>query len=829
MSKKILFQGVETNKHFSKCFLNSTPTDGSLMAFNDKYLALAYGELGNIKLLNPTQIQPINNNILTIESENSYILDMEFSPFYSNMLCFGNENGNVFLSRINHESANNSKYNSTIYKGFNKKVNFINFNPIESNKIISGTSYGDIHIWDSKEFKTYMKYKSDNPITILWSPNGDLIGVSSGSITNRFLSIYDPRNKNAVYQVKLYPKSIISKFAWLDNNTIATICFNEKFKNALSLIDIRKNNNHHSNNPFSTIEIEKYTSKIIPFFNPELKLIYCVGKNESAIKIFDYWNGSINQNIEFKASERNMFSVLLNRKYLNKSKMEIDKFARYTYKKNIFFVNFNMLPGQNFDGILYPNEKISNPQIDSKDWIIGKKIGKNKKKYERSTSVKINNFMTEKKQKINNLGIDTSKNNSDHSNFTEEKKVPNLIHTPENISPKYSFFEKNTSKSNEKKLFTSTKLIKQKSDISANKKTIYYEDKKKKENLENQIKELEDELIKKDIEINEYKNNNCILREKYEKLNLSLQEKEKQYQVLVNDNKKKVKRLSQNIDNMITQINEKNILIQQKDKEIIKYQEDLKTKDNIIEENKYKIKSLEEENKKYLEEINEIKQKYELIVKKLEDKLNCNSIEEMIFEYEKKILLLKQQLKKNYEEEMKKKIDVIKNQYEEDISQLLNNIRKNLIKVAENNIKNLKDKYNNIYTTKEDELNQKCIEITKLNINIKENKIYYNKLKEENKNIKKEISRYPFKLLENEHIISLILMTRDEKLMIPLMCKNTDKFNKIEEQFFKEFPEYSENKGNFYSHNNNLLKAEESLEKSNIKTNDIIIYEYKNC
>ena len=67
-------------------------------------------------------------------------------------------------------------------------------------------------------------------------------------------------------------------------------------------------------------------------------------------------------------------------------------------------------------------------------------------------------------------------------------------------------------------------------------------------------------------------------------------------------------------------------------------------------------------------------------------------------------------------------------------------------------------------------------------------------------------------------------MTKDEKVMFPLMCKNTDKLNKIKEIFFKEFPEYSENNGNFYCHNNNLLKNDETLEECKIKTNDIIIF-----
>ena len=71
-------------------------------------------------------------------------------------------------------------------------------------------------------------------------------------------------------------------------------------------------------------------------------------------------------------------------------------------------------------------------------------------------------------------------------------------------------------------------------------------------------------------------------------------------------------------------------------------------------------------------------------------------------------------------------------------------------------------------------------------------------------------------------------MTKDEKVIFPLMCKNTDKFNKIKEIFFEEFPEYSKNKGKFYKgHKMIYLNSNKTLEEINIKSNDIIIFDSK--
>ena len=296
--KRFMVKGFEKKEHFSNCFLNSTATDGRLMAFNDKYLALAYIGKGNIKILDSSKPINLTNNYSTIQLEESNILDMEFSPFDSNLLCFSNDNSNVFLSKITYKTSNEIELNSKVYKGHEKKVNFINFNPIASNIMVSGTSYGDIHIWESNEFKTYFQFKLlYNPNTLLWSPNGDLLGITT---KNKFLTIYDPRNRNAVFQDQISNNSLITKFAWLDNNSVATVSVNSDNKKVLSLLDIRKYN--ENNNYFSELEINQYTTLTIPYVNPELKLIYCVGKEESTIKIFDYCTGSLKKNNEFKAS-----------------------------------------------------------------------------------------------------------------------------------------------------------------------------------------------------------------------------------------------------------------------------------------------------------------------------------------------------------------------------------------------------------------------------------------------------------------------------------------------------------------------------------------------
>ena len=401
--KRYLVQGVEKKNYFSGCFLSFSISGERLMAVNDKYLALAYLGKGNIKLLDSSKPNNFIYNYPTISLDESNILDMEFSPFDSDILGFCNENSKVLISKINCRATNDFELNSSAYEGHEKKVNFINFNPIASNIMVSGTSFGDIHIWESKEFKTCMNWKLEyNPSTILWSPNGDLIGITA---KNKILTIYDPRNRKAIFQEQISQNSSVTKFAWLDNNTVTTVGISKNANKTLSLIDIRKSNSYqYANDYISSIEIDRCINVTFPFVNPELKLIYCVGKEEDTIRVFDYYTGMLKKNNEFKASESNNFSVLLNRQYLNKSKMEVDRFARYTKNKNIFYVSFNLLPGQNFEGILYPSDDFAKPQMDSNEWIKGKKFEKIQTKVFHKSSKKDNiRYQTQNDYQKNNI------------------------------------------------------------------------------------------------------------------------------------------------------------------------------------------------------------------------------------------------------------------------------------------------------------------------------------------------------------------------------------------------------------------------------------------
>ena len=86
------------------------------------------------------------------------------------------------------------------------------------------------------------------------------------------------------------------------------------------------------------------------------------------------------------------------------------------------------------------------------------------------------------------------------------------------------------------------------------------------------------------------------------------------------------------------------------------------------------------------------------------------------------------------------------------------------------------------------------------------------------KNIKSNLS---FELLPGEKLMNVIIISVDQKIHIPIICKNTDIFTRLENIIYENYPEYSESE-NFFMVNGSRINKYKSLEFNKIKNNDII-------
>ena len=92
------------------------------------------------------------------------------------------------------------------------------------------------------------------------------------------------------------------------------------------------------------------------------------------------------------------------------------------------------------------------------------------------------------------------------------------------------------------------------------------------------------------------------------------------------------------------------------------------------------------------------------------------------------------------------------------------------------------------------------------------------------KDLENEIKLYReyYGLLPNEKLISIKCSSFDKKIDYVIICKNTEKFSKIEEQLYKKYPNYIDTE-NYFMVNGKKIKKFKTLEDNKINNNDEVI------
>jgi len=88
--------------------------------------------------------------------------------------------------------------------------------------------------------------------------------------------------------------------------------------------------------------------------------------------------------------------------------------------------------------------------------------------------------------------------------------------------------------------------------------------------------------------------------------------------------------------------------------------------------------------------------------------------------------------------------------------------------------------------------------------------------------LKAKLSRFPFELSEGEKIMSIIITPPDKKFIRSIICKNNDIFYDLEKIIYQKNESFLDIR-NYFTLNGRKIDETKSLEKNQIKDNDIII------
>ena len=364
--------GQDKKEKFTDCSVTTVSTEGRYIAVNGNFLAMAWSNMGEVVVVDSATPFRIKPDQPRLKGHRANILDLEFSPFSSDLLACAYDDYNILLYKIPEGGLKeNITKEAQSYTKHTKKVPFVTFNPVASDVVCSGAFQGEIHVWSSVKSETFVELKADDtPTLVEWSPNGTLIGATTKS---KVINIFDPRANKMILKQQINEAFQSAKFAWLDNDQFVTTSWNKTGAKLLKLWDVRKvKEDLSSEGEVSSLQIDTSKTVTTPFVDRESKLLYLVGKGEGSIHVYDYNEGNFRKGINFSSAEPSISSVLFDRKCLDYNSLEVDRFARYVNSQKVYYVSFT-IPRRNpgFDPTLYPPVSSGEPALTYDKWVAG--------------------------------------------------------------------------------------------------------------------------------------------------------------------------------------------------------------------------------------------------------------------------------------------------------------------------------------------------------------------------------------------------------------------------------------------------------------------------
>ena len=366
--------GEDKKEKYLNCSVTTVSTEGRYIAVNGNFLAMSWSNTGEIVVVDSNNFCRIKPDQPRIKGHRANVLDLEFSPFSSDLLAAAFDDNSVLLYKIPEGGlTEHITQEVQVYQKHFKKVPFVTFNPVASDVLCTGAFLGDIHIWNALKGETYVELKADEtPTCVQWNPNGTLIGATT---KKKNINIFDPRANKMIMNHLINEAFQAAKFSWVDENQFVTTSWTKNKAKMMRLWDIRKvKDDLTSEGEVTSVKIDSSSTVTTPFVDKESKLIYAIAKGEAIIRTYDYSQGTFYKGIDFSSAEPSISTVMFDRKCLDYNRLEVDRFARYVNSQKVYYVSY-IIPRRNpgYDPTLYPPVECGEPALTYDQWVGGEK------------------------------------------------------------------------------------------------------------------------------------------------------------------------------------------------------------------------------------------------------------------------------------------------------------------------------------------------------------------------------------------------------------------------------------------------------------------------
>jgi len=264
--------------------LSTLTGDHNYIKGNSKFFSCAAtGGGGPVYVLPYSQVGKIPSSTPLVNGHAGAVYDTDWNPFNDNILATSSDDSTVKLWYI-PDGGLTERISTPLQtlSGHGKPVTLLHFHPTANNVIASAGKDPQIKVWDIEKGEAKLTLADFGALVqdFDWNFDGSLLASSS---KDKLLKIYDPRTSTAVAEGSPHEGVKCFKLVWLgEKNDICTVGFNKQSKREFKVFDLR-----NLETPKHVTEIDQAAGVIMPFYDPDSKILFLGGKGDGNIRYYE--------------------------------------------------------------------------------------------------------------------------------------------------------------------------------------------------------------------------------------------------------------------------------------------------------------------------------------------------------------------------------------------------------------------------------------------------------------------------------------------------------------------------------------------------------------
>jgi len=352
----------------------SPSADSNPLRANGSMFAFPYVMKGTVAVISLKSSGALPEDAPLLEQEEA-ISDLDFNPFDDHVLATSGES-TINVWHLTHEGPTAGQSPElTINNAHEKRLMSLAWHPLARNLLMTSSVDKTVKFWDINQggveaLSLDSSLHKDQITSVSWNYEGTVMATSS---RDKSLRIVDPRARSVSSQTVAHEGAKSFRAVWLGNKTqILTVGFKKQPDREMALFDTR-----NLSSRVYTHNIDSIPSSMFPFYDPDLNLVYVIGKGDGNIRIFEYIEGDakpFQESGEFRSPNSQAGFAMLPKSFNDVMKCEIARFLKLQ-GNSVVPIRFEVTrqnAGYMFYSDLYPDTYDGKPVYEAGDWISGK-------------------------------------------------------------------------------------------------------------------------------------------------------------------------------------------------------------------------------------------------------------------------------------------------------------------------------------------------------------------------------------------------------------------------------------------------------------------------